>query len=48
MIGMGGRYEVFDSIKVEINSNVNDALITIKNEVYNELNKQVTIKAKER
>jgi hypothetical protein len=39
--------EVFDSIKVEINSNVNDALITIKNEVYNELNKQVTIKAKE-
>ena len=40
--------EIFDSIKVEINRNVNDALITIKNEVYNELNKQVTIKAKER
>jgi hypothetical protein len=40
--------EIFDSIESEINYNVNKTLITIKNEVYNELNKQITIKAKGR
>ena len=39
---------VFDTIESDINYNINDTLISLKNEVYNELNKQVTIRAKER
>jgi len=39
--------EIFNTIESDINYNVNNSLVKIKNEVYNELNKQVTIKAKE-
>ena len=40
--------EIFNTIESDINYNINDTLISLKNEVYNELNKQVTIRAKER
>ena len=39
--------EIFDNIENRINYDVNKILITIKNGIYNEINKQVIIKAKE-
>jgi len=38
---------IFDNIEREIKYNVNENLIKIKNQIYEELNKQVIIKAKE-